>query len=210
MPGLLVVFEGIDGSGKQTQTRLLCETLTSRGIPARAYSYPDYGSRYGHLIGAFLKGEFSLTSREQFLLYLLDIVKDRERVQQDLHNGEVVLMDRYFLSTIAYQSAQHIGYEPAKQIVTLLDLPTPSLVFYLHTPVEIAMERKRHQKGRGDILEENRALLQDVSRIYQQMMREGFPSANWVRIDGTADLNTIHQQVLAKVLHLTDFKSPEE
>jgi dTMP kinase len=108
MRGILIDFEGIDGSGKKTQSRLLERELSQRGFPVSLFSYPDYESEYGKIINVFLEGKIDLNPDEQFLLYLLDIVKDKEEVIQKLQNGYVVIMDRYFLFFFFYLKIEAI------------------------------------------------------------------------------------------------------
>lgn len=197
--GRLIEFEGIDGSGKQTQAALLRERLLKRGVRVSSYSYPDYRSDYGQQIKSFLAGDIHLTGEEQFLIYLLDMVKDKPRVRQRLESDEFVVMDRYYLSTIAYQCANGVDYARAKKLVRLMELPTPSVVFYLDIPPSVSRERKRREKGAGDRFEEDARLLGGVGLLYDRLMRERFPTANWIRLDGMEQPEVIHERVLAAV-----------
>jgi dTMP kinase len=56
--GKLIVIEGVDGSGKRTQTDLLARALAARGVPCATFSFPRYGSFFGKMIARFLNGEF--------------------------------------------------------------------------------------------------------------------------------------------------------
>ncbi len=199
---MLIDFEGIDGSGKRTQALLLERELSRRDFRVVLYSYPDYESVYGRLISSFLEGIFSLSPDEQFLLYLLDIVRNKHAIWEQLRAHHVAIMDRYFLSTVAYQSANRFDYEAAKQIVTVIGLPLPSIVFYLDTPVDVALSRKRRQKGTGDRFEENRTLLAEVATVYEKLMAERFACSNWIRLNGADDPEVTHQAVVSEVCRL--------
>ena len=68
-PGILIAIEGIDGSGKHTQAKLLEHSLASRGYPVYATGFPQYESWFGQLVGKFLNGDYGLP-RENLILYL--------------------------------------------------------------------------------------------------------------------------------------------
>ena len=198
MTGILIDFEGIDGSGKKTQSRLLERELLNREFPVALFSYPDYESEYGKLLKKFLDGEINLYPAEQFLLYLLDIVKDKEEVRQKLQNEYVVIMDRYFLSTIAYQCANHFDYEVAKAMIKLINLPVPTIIFYLEIPLSIAQRRKNMQKGIGDRFEMDIELLGRVTKMYEKMMAEHL-SSRWVKLNSDDRPEQINRKILSQV-----------
>lgn len=201
MKGVLINFEGVDGSGKRTQSRLLKDALLQRGFKVAVFSYPDYGSEYGKRIKAFLEREVELSVEEQFLLFLLDIVKDQGRVRGLLQDGWVVILDRYFLSTLAYQSASGFDYEAAKEVVKLLNLTTPSLVFYLEVPVETAYRRKGEQNRTNDRandrFESNTEFLEKIEKVYERLFND-LP-LSLVRLNGAEEPHKIAEKVLFAV-----------
>ena len=199
---MLINFEGIDGSGKRTQSKLLKKELLKKGFKVADFSYPDYDSEYGKLIKGFLEGKLNLSSDEQFLLYLIDIVKNKEEVKQKLRKGHIVIMDRYFLSTIAYQSANNFDYEVAKAVTKLIQLPLPSVIFYIEIPLDIAYRRKSKQKGIVDRFEGNTKFLTKVVNVYERLIKEQFPSSNWIKLDGTEDPGLLNNEILLKLEEL--------
>ena len=199
---MLIDFEGIDGSGKRTQSKLLKKELLKKGFKVADFSYPDYDSEYGKLIKGFLEGKLNLSSDEQFLLYLIDIVKNKEEVKQKLRKGHIVIMDRYFLSTIAYQSANNFDYEVAKAVTKLIQLPLPSVIFYIEIPLDIAYRRKSKQKGIVDRFEGNTKFLTKVVNVYERLIKEQFPSSNWIKLDGTEDPGLLNNEILLKLEEL--------
>jgi thymidylate kinase len=138
---------------------------------------------------------------EQFLLYLLDIAKDKGKVRQKLQNEYVVIMDRYFLSTIAYQCANHFDYEAAKEMIKLINLPVPSIIFYLEIPINVAQRRKNRQKGIGDRFEMDVEFLGKVIKIYGKMMEEHFPS-RWVKLNSKDEPESLNRKILSSVEEL--------
>ena len=199
MENIIIDFEGIDGSGKRTQSKLLEKELTRRGFLVTLYSYPDYESKYGKIIESFLNIEINLTIQEQILLYLLDFVKDEGEIRKKLDKGNIIIMDRYFLSTIAYQCANHFDYNKAKELIKLIDLPIPSIIFNLDLSVETSIDRKNKQKGTCDRFEKDRKLLKEVADVYSKMIAENFPSSNWIRLNGTENPEIINKKVISAV-----------
>jgi dTMP kinase len=133
------------------------------------------------------------------LLYLIDIVKNKEEVKQKLRKGHIVIMDRYFLSTIAYQAANNFDYEVAKVVTKLIQLPLPSVIFYIEIPLEIASRRKSKQKGIVDRFEGNTKFLTKVVNVYERLIKEQFPSSNWIKLDGTEEPGLLNKKILLKL-----------
>ena len=146
MEGKIIVIEGIDGAGKATQTKLLKEALEKEGKKVLTYSYPDYSSVYGERIKAFLYKKIDLKVDELFMDYIIDMVKDRSNIIDAVKEGNYVIIDRFFFSTLAYQSAGGFSYENGKQIIKLLDMPVVDKVFYINVPVDISMQRKENRR----------------------------------------------------------------
>lgn len=197
--GLLVCFEGIDGSGKMTQAGLLMKALSRKGARCILLSYPDYGSDYGKMIDMHLHGHMKASVAELFLLFLADMAKDAEKVRKSVASGSVVICDRYFYSTIAYQCAAGFSYVKAKAFESAAGLPRPSCVFYLDIPQSLTYSRKMKQKGSADRNESDEEYMGRVRRYYSKMMRDGYSGAEWVRIDGTMPAGRIHRLVMGKI-----------
>jgi len=199
--GALVEVEGITGSGKSTQVELLAAALQSRGFKVTVFSYPDYASEYGQLIRKFLDGELDLDASAQFLLYLLDIVKDKAKILEKLDEGHVVILDRYFMATIAHQSAGGFDVENAKNIVRLLEIPCPDLVFYVEVPVPETYNRKFGEQKKFDRFEKNALFLQEVAKKYDTLCKEQFLT-RWVKLDGTKKVTRVGATAIAEVLRI--------
>lgn len=205
MKGIFVCIEGNDGSGKTTQVGLLKEALWKKGIDTSVYSYPTHDSRYGRIIrDEFLAGKVELSVEEQFLLYLLDMQADKKRILADLSAGKVVITDRYFISTIAYQSAGKFDYEKAKTVEELMGLPRPDVIFYIDIPVLVAFERKMKQKGKTDRFEGARGYLTKVGEVYEKLYADSYGSRSWIKIDGLKSIGKIHTIVLEGVISMAE------
>ena len=106
--GKLIAVEGIDGSGKQTQVRLLARALESRGRQVLSTGFPHYDSWFGKMVGQFLNGDFgpldSVDPHFTALLYAGDRFECKRPIVAALESGGVVLADRYVGSNLAHQS----------------------------------------------------------------------------------------------------------
>ena len=109
--GMLVVLEGIDGSGKGTQARLLVDALARRGFTARLFSFPCYDETFfGREVGRYLNGAFgdlhSVPPEFAALLYAGDRLEKRDELLVALRDADVVVCDRYVPSNFAHQAAR--------------------------------------------------------------------------------------------------------
>lgn len=199
MEGMLICFEGIDGSGKATQSQLLKKELEAKGRKCMLLSYPDYTSEYGKMIDRHLHGGATLSVPELFLLFLADMLKDSDRVNGAIAKGQVVIMDRYFYSTIAYQCAAGFDYERAKAIEAAAGLTVPSVVLYLDIPASLTHERKMKQKQAADRNESNMKYMDAVRAFYGKLLSERYSRARWVRIDGTETIEQIQEEIMKEI-----------
>src|SRR5262245_40802393 len=108
--GRLIVIEGVDGSGKRTQTELLSKALAARGVAAVTVSFPHYDSFFGRMIGRFLNGEFgpleAVDPHFAALLYAGDRLDAKPQLEAALAAGKTILADRYVASNLAHQGSR--------------------------------------------------------------------------------------------------------
>lgn len=194
MRGRLIVIEGIDGAGKETQSKKLLEYLRGRKIPCELVSYPDYGNPIGDFIHDYLKGKHELPADVQFLFYGLDMVKDRDRILEWLRQGKAVIADRYITSAMAYQVLRGFPLESALRFVEIFSLPKPDFIFYLKTPPETSMKRKKGEKRDLDRNERDLRLLENVSKSYESLVRKQV-WASWFVIDGEKSIEEVFGQI---------------
>ncbi len=199
MRGKLVVIEGIDGAGGETQSKLLLRHLRSRKIPAERIYYPEYGNPIGDLIHDYLHKKHELPVDMQFLLYATDMVKDREKILGWLNQGKTVIADRYFTSVLAYQG---MGFpiENALKFAEIFRLPKPDMILYLKISPETSIKRKRGEKEHLDRNEANRAFLEKVSASYENLVKNQVWSS-WFVIDGEKPPEGVFSQI-RKVLRV--------
>ena len=111
MSGALIVFEGLDQSGKQTQAELLRDRLKAEGRKARLVSFPDYATSIGEEIARALQGERDYGPDVMQLLYVANRYERKPDLQRWLDGGLILVCDRYIASSVAYGEA--FGLDPA-------------------------------------------------------------------------------------------------
>src|ERR671931_668494 len=129
MTGLLIAFEGLDQSGKQTQAEMLRDSLKQSGHKARLVSFPDYATSIGEEIARALQGEREYGPDVMQLLYVANRYERKPDLQRWLDGGLVLLCDRYTASSVAYGEAQDL--DPAWLIAVQQFLPPPVLTIML-------------------------------------------------------------------------------
>jgi len=172
---MLIAFEGLDQSGKETQARLLGERLAAAGHHVRALSFPDYKTPIGQELRHALDGEREFTPDVMQLLYVANRLEWLPTLTGWLAAGDVVICDRYRASSVAYGEAQ--GLDAAWLLDIQRSLPVPDLTLFL----DIAPETAAVRKARGrDRYERDLALLSRVRTSYQRQAQ----GQGWVLIDG--------------------------
>ena len=188
--GLLIAFEGLDQSGKQTQAELLRDGLTSAGRSVRLLSFPDYGTVIGAEIGRALRGERDYTADVMQLLYVANRYEWKGDIVRAKEAGTVVVCDRYLASSIAYGEAQ--GLDAAWLADIQKYLPQPDVTFLLDIDPDVSARRKTIDRDR---YERDLSLL---SRVRDSYLRQA-SQAGWVRLDASRDKAAIAPDVLAAV-----------
>src|SRR6266704_937302 len=110
MSGLLIAFEGLDQSGKQTQAELLRDYFKQQGRKSRLVSFPDYATSIGEEIARALQGERDYGPDVMQLLYIANRYERKPDLMRWLEGGLILVCDRYMASSVAYGEA--FGLEP--------------------------------------------------------------------------------------------------
>ncbi|WP_322201661.1 dTMP kinase [Acutalibacter intestini] len=175
----LVVIEGLDGSGKATQTALLEQALKKRG-PVRRVSFPDYHSPSSALVKMYLGGEFGggpqvVNAYAASSFYAVDRYASFQRNwREDYQNGTMILADRYVTSNLLYQMGKLPGERWGEYMAWVEDfeygklgLPRPDQVLLLDMPVEVSWQltlaRYGGDRAKQDIHEKDKNFLQSCA-----------------------------------------------
>jgi dTMP kinase len=187
---MLIAFEGLDQSGKETQAQQLRERLRQGGRKVRLLSFPDYGTSIGEEIARALAGEREYGPDVMQLLFVANRHERREAIRQWLDGGLILLCDRYRASSIAYGEAH--GLDPAWLEEIQRFLPSADLTIYLDIEPATAAARKAHDRDR---YERDLALLSRVRDSYRRQAAH----ANWVEINGRRSKEEIGEDVFTAV-----------
>ena len=195
MKGKFLVIEGIDGAGCGIQTELLKERLNEKlSQPVLHIRYPNYNNPMGVTIHKFLHEELALSADMQFFIYSLDMLKDMKEIKKALEEGRIVLADRYFTSTLAYQCSQGFPLEKALKFAEMFDFVKPDLVIYLKVSAETAMKRKIKEKSDLDMFEKDLELKKRVSKKYEELASKN-TFGKWVIVDAEKSIEEVANEI---------------
>jgi len=191
--GILVAVEGIDGAGKTTQVELLCRRLSAAGFHVFRTKEPTNGPDGQKLRASARAGR--LPPGEELALFLADRGRHvREEIAPQLAAGVVVVVDRYYFSTIAYQGARGLDVRDLQARNEAI-APRPDLLLLVDVPVEEGL--RRITQGRGEVADafETRESLAATQRIFRAM---DFPYL--VRLDGLRPAAELHRAAVAALV----------
>ena len=181
---MLIVLEGLDGTGKGTQIKLLQEKLD-----AQVFKYPTAKTPE---INAYLEKKMEIGRKELFHLFLKDIMAEQDEIRKKRNSNAI--LDRYVFSTIAYEEDAY-GYEEEKQIITKMNFIKPDLVLLLDIEPKTAQTRKKMQKEL-DRYEEDLRYMEGVRERFLKMYEDRFLTPNWHKIDANVSIEKVHRQIL--------------
>jgi dTMP kinase len=193
MRGLLIAFEGLDQSGKQTQAERLRDRLVEAGRLVRLLSFPAYDTAIGSEIERALRGDREYGADVMQLLYVANRYEWKPQIERELARGTVVICDRYLASSVAYGAAQ--GLDAGWLIEMQKYLPQPDATILLDIDPAVSSRRKTEDR---DKYERDLALLERVRGSYLEQASVGLKadsasrrSAGWIRLDADRDRDAV-------------------
>ncbi len=190
--GLLLAFEGLDQSGKQTQAERLHTYLTDRGRQVRLLSFPDYSTPIGREIALALKGERDFGPDVMQLLYVANRHERCTEIEATIAAGGVIICDRYTASSVAYGEAQGLDGAWLRDIQRFL--PKPDLTILLDMPPGVSAQRKTTQR---DKYERDLALLERVRTSYLAQVEP-----DWLRLDADRPREQVASEIASAAASL--------
>jgi dTMP kinase len=188
---MLIVFEGLDQSGKETQARTLRARLEQDGRRVRSLSFPEYETPIGREIRQALNGARDFSADVMQLLYVANRLEFKARLELWLGAGDIVVCDRYCASTIAYGEAQGLDSGWLNEIQRYL--PKADITVLLDIAPDTAVRRKATNRDR---YERDLGLLARVRDSYKRQAA----AAGWCLIDAEAPKETVAEAVESAVL----------
>ena len=189
MKGKLIVIEGTDCSGKETQSNLLIEKLKNDGVRIEKFSFPNYNSPTGKIIGGpylgksyicdgwFPEGAPNVDPKVSALYYAADRLYNIDKIKFLLDNGVNVILDRYVYSNMAHQGGKLDNVSDRNSMYdwldnlefNLLDLPKPDISVFLHMPFELSLTLKKNREEDLDQNEKDKNHLINAENAYIEL-----------------------------------------
>lgn len=187
MKGTLIVLEGIDGSGKETQASLLEKKLKEKGREVMHISFPDYESPSSALVKMYLNGDFGKNPEDvnpyaASLFYAVDRFASYRMKWKDFYQkGGIIIADRYTTSNMVHQMTKYEDKKARKDFLSWLEkteyeeleLPVPDLVILLDIPLAVSenlVKERARQGGSMDIHEQHLDYLRKCHDAYQELV----------------------------------------
>ena len=206
--GKLIVFEGVDGSGKSTQYKLLCDRLEQQGVQFRKLVFPRYSEPSSALIRMYLAGEFGdkpgdVNAYAASTFFAVDRYASYMQDWREFYQaGGLIVTDRYTTSNAVHQASKLPAEEQGDFIAWLfafeydrLGLPAPDLVLFVDVDLETALRHLRKREAEtdthADIHERDAAYLEASI----QAARKAAALCGWRRLNGSDSIADIAQTV---------------
>lgn len=217
LPGRLIVVEGSDGCGKQTQVDKLFDRLKQAGENVEKVTFPDYASNSSALVKMYLKGEFGgdaakVNPYAAATFYAVDRWASFTSSWGEIYQeGAIIVADRYVMSNMAHQAVKISDASEQEGFLEWLwdlefvkfSLPIPDIIFFLDMPPQYSLELISRRKTKNpsdvaakDIHEKNSAYLSAVYQSYLLASKKyGWERINCVDRSGIRPVEDIHNEI---------------
>jgi len=178
--GKLIVIDGIDGSGKATQVKLLVKRLKKEGYKVATIDFPQYYNNFfGEMIGQFQNGEFGNAPETNpylaSVLYAADRWETKDKIEEWLKSGKIVILDRYVSSNQIHQGGKIKNVEKRNKFLQWLEkmefevfgIPRPEAIIFLNVPYNISKNLLKTKNSR-DYLKNKKTDQVEKSQDYQE------------------------------------------
>lgn len=193
--GKFIVIEGIDGSGKSTQAKLLAERLHA------LFTYEPTNLPIGALCRSAIRGEIDLSRSALSLMLVADRLEHlKSLIMPAISSGKTVVCDRYYLSNMAYQAGHSLSISDIYALNKSHVIPAPDLTVYLKITPELALSRTTSRRGETSVFE-NLQSLKSIERAYQEALIFVQAEGEYViSVEANEERELITEQILSQVL----------
>ena len=219
MRGKLIVVEGTDCSGKETQTKKIVERCEKKGIKVYNYSFPRYDTPTGKIVGGpylgksyicdgwFSEGATNVDALVASAYYAADRRYNIKEIMEHLNNGDIVLLDRYVESNMAHQGGKLDSKEERQKMYEKLDelefgimeLPRPDAVIFLYMPSSYAAILRQGRAEAADQLERDMEHLAKAEQAYLELTEKyGYIKIDCVKDDVIRTIDDINDEVMER------------
>ena len=216
----LILIEGTDCSGKETQAKKAVEKLNSEGIKSIYFSFPNYSSPTGKIVGGpylgktaigecvFPEGAANVSAEVSSLYFAADRKYNIEKVKEYLNEGFNVFLDRYVVSNMAHQGGKIEDEMERKKMYKwledleygLLELPRPDFTIFLHMPYKYSLILKSGREEAPDELEKSETHLINAEKAYLELSElYGFDVIECVKDGNIRSIDDINDELVLKL-----------
>lgn len=214
---MLITIEGVDCSGKETQSNILAERLRKEGKTVARFSFPFYNSPTGKIVGRpylgkdnnsyFEEGASHVDPYVASLYFAADRKYNQNIIEDAIKNYDYVILDRYIYSNMAHQGCKLAETEQddffkfiSQLEFDLLKLPKPDVAFFLYLPVELIRILKQKRKERPDDHEKDENYLRNAEKTYLKLEKTcGFTHVNCYKGDTIRDKADIADEIYSHI-----------
>lgn len=220
-PGKFIVFEGIDGAGKSTQTKFLVQRLKKEGKRVITFDFPQYGKKSAGMVEEYLSGKYGFLKEvgpyQASIFYAVDRYDASFEIRKALTQGTIIVSDRYIGSNVGHQGSKISSLSMRKKFFSwLYDLEyntfqasKPDKSFLLRVPPRVAQRlcknKERRKTKKTDIHEENLEHLQNAERSYlhaAKLFPEDFTVIECMKGNTLLSRREIHEKIWKEVKKL--------
>lgn len=216
MKGKFIVLDGTDGSGKETQFKLLAEKLQKEGYEVRTADFPQYGKKSAGLVEEYLNGKYGGADEVgpyvASIFYACDRYDASLKIRKWMEEGKIIISNRYVTANMGHQGGKINDQEERKKYFDWLynleyeifKIPKPDLSVILHIPADIAqslVDKKGHRDYVGgekrDIHEDDLNHLKEAEKVYLELAKK---FSNIKLIECTRDNKIMRRREIADLL----------
>ena len=196
---MFITFEGIEGSGKSTQIQMLKEFFEKKSLKAFFTKEPGSSEIGKEIRSILLNKENKIYPQTEIFLIFADRVQHvQEIIKPNLNEGKIVVSDRYYDSSVAYQGQREgISKIEIYELIENLDLPTPDITFLLDLPAKVGLKRAKNRASLDRFESEEISFHEGVRQNYLDLQEQNFQRI--VKIDATKSPNEIFSNIIKKI-----------
>ena len=196
---MFITFEGIEGSGKSTQIQMLKEFFEKKSLKAFFTKEPGSSEIGKEIRSILLNKENKIYPQTEIFLIFADRVQHvQEIIKPNLNEGKIVVSDRYYDSSVAYQGQREgISKIEIYELIENLDLPTPDITFLLDLPANVGLKRAKNRASLDRFESEEISFHEGVRQNYLDLQEQNFQRI--VKIDATKSPNEIFSNIIKKI-----------
>lgn len=220
MRGKLIVIEGCDCSGKETQSKLLVEKLKEHNYPCIGFSFPMYDTATGKIVGGpflgkeeisksyFQEGSSKVDPKVSCLYYSADFKYNINVINEYLDKGYYVILDRYVTSSLAFQGSKIKDKDERFQMYQWIDklnywllaLPKPDITIFLHVPLAYVCELMKNRANLDDN-ERDKEYLKTTEKTYLELTElYNWQYVNCIEDDQLRSIEDINKEIMNIIL----------